>query len=151
MRALRFLDCFGKFPDNETAEVWLENQRWGEEGPECPRCEERDRITECPNRNPTSYWCGHCRQRFNVRTKSVMEGTHISYQKWLIAMYLHASSLKGVSSMKLHRDLGVTQKSAWYMAHRLREGMASIQMTFSGPVEVDEAYFGGKERNKYAN
>lgn len=80
-----------------------------------------------------------------------MEGTHISYQKWLIAMYLHASSLKGVSSMKLHRDLGVTQKSAWYMAHRLREGMASIQMTFSGPVEVDEAYFGGKERNKYAN
>ena len=66
-------------------------------------------------------------------------------------MYLNASSLKGVSSMKLHRDLGITQKSAWYMAHRLREGMASIQMTFAGPIEVDEAYFGGKERNKHAN
>ena len=77
-----------------------------------------------------------------------MEGSKTSYQKWVTAMYLHTSSLKGVSSMKLHRDLGITQKSAWYMAHRLREDMESIQMTFTGPVEVNETYFGGKERNK---
>ncbi len=146
---ITLIKLFQLFPDDETAERWLENRRWGKDGPKCPRCESRDRVNECPNRKPASYWCGACRQRFNVRTKTALEGSKISYQKWVIAMYLHASSLKGVSSMKLHRDIGITQKSAWFMSHRLREGMSSIQKNFIGPVEIDESYFGGKERNKH--
>ena len=80
-----------------------------------------------------------------------MEKSQIGYQKWAIAIYLHAASLKGVSSMRLHRDLDITQKSAWYMAHRIREGFGKSELPFAGPVEADETYIGGKEKNKHKN
>ena len=90
-----------------------------------------------------------CAKRFSVKTGTVMECSNLGYQTWAIALYLVLTSLNGVSSMKLHRDLGITQKSAWHLAHRIREAWTALEEEpFEGPVEADEAYF-GKEGNKH--
>ena len=84
---------------------------------------------------------------FTLRTGMIMEGTKLGYRVWAIAFYLLATNLKGVSSMKLHRDLGVTQKTAWHLAHRIRKTLEAKQEHFVGPVEVDETHMGGKRKN----
>jgi len=84
---------------------------------------------------------------FSLKTGNIMEGSKLSYQTWAIAIYLVTTSLKGVSSMKLHRDLEITQKSAWHLAHRLRRAFEASTQLFEGPVEVDETYIGGKRKN----
>ena len=102
-----------------------------------------------PNAKPMPYWCSDCRSYFSVRTGTVIAHSRVPLRKWAIAIYLEVTSLKSISSMKLHRDIGVSQKTAWFMLQRIREGWtrSEVDEPFSGPVEVDETYDGGKRKN----
>ncbi len=135
------------FPDDETAERWFTEQRWPN-GVCCPECGSVNVQTECKHKT-MPYRCREkeCGKKFSAKTGTVMESSKIGYQDWIIATFEIMTSLKSVSSMKLHRDLGITQKSAWFLAQRLRVALSQDVPTFSGPVEVDETYFGGKRRN----
>ena len=94
------------------------------------------------------YWCSDCRSYFSVKTGSALASSKVSLRKWAVAIYLEQTSLKSISSMKLHRDIGVSQPTAWFMLHRIREAWNSPDAgTFSGSVEVDETYMGGRRRN----
>ncbi len=135
------------FPDEPTAQAWFEEIRWPE-GRTCARCGS-ERTSEVPNAKPMPYWCSDCRKYFSVKVGTVMESSKIPLRKWAIAFYQILTNLKGVSSMKLHRDLGISQTSAWFLGHRIREAMTGDDPVFSGPVEADETYIGGKEENKH--
>ena len=138
-------ELFAIFPDDATAEKWFEKQRWPN-GIACPECGSL-RYAVVKNRKPMPYRCKDCRKYFSVRKGMVMQSSKLGYQKWAIAIYLVATSLKGISSMKLHRELKVRQPTAWHLAQRIREGFVAGRTLMSGPVEVDETYFGGKRRN----
>lgn len=146
---LSVIELFQMFPDDASARTWMETSRWGEER-HCPCCGSVKTKT-VPNEKPMPYHCGDCRKYFSVKTGTVMQSSKIGLQKWVITMYLLSTNLKGVSSMKLHRDLGVTQKTAWFMAQKIRQGwMGGNDDKFDGVVEVDETYIGGKARNMTA-
>ncbi len=94
------------------------------------------------------YWCTDCRHYFSVRTGTPVARSNVPLRKWAVAIYVCLTSLKSVSSMKLHRDIKVSQPTAWFMLHRIREAWANQPRgAFEGPVEVDESYFGGRRRN----
>lgn len=146
-KGISLIELAEMFPDEASAERWFEEVRWpASEDRRCPKCGSGNTAPKA-NRKPLPYRCRDCRKFFSVRHGSVMEQSKIPLRKWAFAIYLNATSLKGVSSMKLHRDLKITQKSAWFMAHRLREAFASEPGLFVGPVEVDETYMGGKRKN----
>ena len=137
------------FPDEDAAGKWFESHVWPD-GRHCPRC--GSTRTHEAKHNKMPYRCSDCRSYFSVKTGTALESSKISLRKWTFAIYLETTSLKGVSSMKLHRDLKVTQKTAWFMLHRLREAWAfKPSAPLAGPAEVDETYFGGREGNKHAN
>ena len=145
---ITLVELFKMFPDDATAERWFIESRWPS-GITCPACgstnvKERSAHPTMPHR------CNSCRKFFSVKHGTAMQSSKLGYQAWAFAIYIVATGLKGTSSMKVHRDLGITQKSAWHLAHRIRQCFADHPDLFDGPVELDEAYFGGLEKNKHA-
>lgn len=136
---------FEMFPDAESARKYLEGRLWPN-GATCPTCKSRERIT---TRKRGFYRCNACQLDFTVRTGTIFERSHIPLHKWVYAMYLLVTARKGISSMQLAKEIGVTQKSAWFMLHRLREACGSDFDKLSGTIEVDETFVGGKEANKH--
>lgn len=137
---------FAQYPDAEAGRLYFEGRRWPT-GPVCPSCSASDRITPRPS---GFYRCNACRLDFTVRTGTIFERSHVPLHKWLYAMYLLVTSRKGISSLQLAKEIGISQKSAWFLLHRLREACGKDLAVLQGIVEVDEAYFGGREKSKHA-
>ncbi len=136
-KGITLTQLFKRFPDDETATAWVAGIRWPG-GATCPHCGS-DRITHPVKHKTMTHRCKACRKWFSVRTGTCMESSKLGLQVWVIAVYLLNTGLKGQASMKLHRDLGVTQKTAWHLAHRIREAWEDNGGNlFAGPVEADE-------------
>lgn len=150
-KGLSLRDLTRLFPDDATAEQWFIDQRWPD-GIRCPYCDSDNVQTGAKHKSmPFRCRAKACGKRFSTKTGTVMQSSNVGFQTWAFAMYLLTTNLKGISSMKLHRDLDITQKSAWHLAHRLRDSFVSNDGPMAGPVEVDETYMGGKNANKHAH
>jgi transposase-like protein len=142
------------YHDDDAARVHLESLLWPD-GAHCPRCGVTgDRVTKLMGKStrPGVYKCKDCRKPFSVTVGTVMERSHIPLHKWVLASHFMASSKKGMSAHQLHRLIGTTYETAWFLFHRLREAAADPK---AGPlggenkvVEADESYFGGRPRTR---
>ncbi|MYK12904.1 MAG: transposase [Rhodospirillaceae bacterium] len=142
---LTIVELMDRFPTEDAAREWFEAIIWPNSR-HCPKC--GSVRTHEASHAKMPYRCSDCRSYFSVKTNTTMQASKIPLRKWAIAVYLCLTSLKSVSSMKLSRDLGVKQQTAWSMLHRIREAWAVAGGDdLDGPVEGDETCFGGKRKN----
>ena len=145
--SLTIVQMMDMFPTEEAATEWFESVIWPY-GRHCPKC---GSVNTCEaSHRYMPYWCSDCRGYFSVKTETAMQRSKVPLRKWAIAIHLCMTNLKSVSSMKLSRDIGVSQPTAWFMMQRIREawGRDDGEGPFDGPVEFDETYVGGKRKNK---
>ena len=146
-RGISLIQAVRRFSDPARAEAWFVETRWPD-GAVCPFCDRQDRVIDRLSRKPQPWYCGRCRKYFSVKTGTVMHSSKLPLSSWAIAFFLLSTNLKSVSSMKLHRDLNVTQKTAWHMAMRIRETLIDELAKFTEEVEADETFIGGLDKNK---
>lgn len=138
-------ELFQMFPDAESARVYFEAKRWPS-GATCPACGEAERIY---HKGGGLYRCNVDLSVFSVRTGTIFEKSKVPLHKWLYAMYLLVTARKGISSLQLAKQIGVTQKTAWFILQRLREACGNDPTKLAGLVECDETYVGGREDAKH--
>ncbi|MDE2981427.1 MAG: IS1595 family transposase [Gemmatimonadota bacterium] len=134
-----------RFPTEEAAREWFEAVIWPNGERCCTRCGSLDTVEAKHKTMP--YRCRDCRRYFSAKMGTALEGSKVTYKQWVYAIYLSLTNLKGVSSLKIRRDLGVSQPTAWFIMHRLREACGYTPEEFDGPVEVDETHIGGLKPN----
>ena len=142
-------EFFQRFPNEEAARLYFERNRWGGEV-SCPHCGSVS-VAEVKNQKPMPYRCRDCRQHFSVRSGTVLAESRLPLHKWLMAIYMMTTARKAIPSTQMARELGITQKSAWFLAQRIRETwLARPTGDMGGHVQVDETYVGGTEKAKHA-
>jgi len=154
-KELNLTDLARVYNKEDTVRVLFERLRWPD-GPECPHCDSKEIYRLIPKTNSNSpgrkglLKCKKCRRQFTVTVNTIFEGSHIPLNKWLMAIHLFCAFKKGISAHQLHRLLGITYKTAWFMAHRVRYAIKQPPLAerLKGIVEADETYVGGKGHGK---
>ncbi len=147
-KTVSLYEFFQRFPDEESARLYFESKRW-QDVIFCGHCASVN-VVECKDHKPMPYRCRDCRKHFSVRTATILAESRLPLQKWLMAIYMMTTARKGIPSTQMARELGITQKSSWFLAQRIREAWSGDSGPLgTNPVEADESYFGGLEKNKH--
>lgn len=141
------IDFLNYFKTEEICLKYLQSIRF-KDGEFCPHCGHKEIYTFSDGK---TYKCAKCRKKFSIKIGTIFESSKISLKKWFIAIYLLSTNKKGISSVQLSEQVGVTQKTAWFMYHRIRETYKQNKGLISGTIEIDETYVGGKNKNKHNN
>lgn len=153
LQNMKTFNSFGsieQFTDHFRTELkcqkYLASVLWENSKPVCPHCGNDGKIYKFSGTG--RFKCSECRMQFKVTHKTMFEGTHLRLRVWFIAIYLVAYHSKGISSVQLAKYLGITQKTAWFLSHRIRQAQKENQLPFTGIIEADESYFGGRGKGK---